>query len=49
MVGLSNIFEFGYIKYLQDPELYFKFCEVMEEKELTLLERVEFTVVSVSV
>ncbi|XP_076142465.1 uncharacterized protein LOC143124661 isoform X2 [Alosa pseudoharengus] len=45
VVGLSNIFEFGYIKYPQDPELYFKFCEVMEEKELSLLEKVEFTVV----
>ncbi|XP_048125071.1 uncharacterized protein LOC125311243 isoform X6 [Alosa alosa] len=43
VVGLSNIFEFGYIKYPQDPELYFKFCEVMEE--LSLLEKVEFTVV----
>ncbi|XP_062375134.1 uncharacterized protein LOC134063570 isoform X2 [Sardina pilchardus] len=45
VVGLSKLHEFGYIKYPQDDELYFKFCEVMEEKILSVSEKVEFTVV----
>lgn len=38
----------GFIKYPQDPKLFFDLKEVMEETQLVVSEKVEFTVMPVS-
>lgn len=39
----------GFIKYPQDPKLFFDLKEVMEEIQLAVSDKVEFTVMPVSV
>ena len=39
----------GYIKYPQDPKLFFDLREVMEENPLSISDKVEFTVMPVSI